>query len=178
MTRRSVRTEVVVAGGGLAGVCAAIAAARSGADVVLIQDRPMLGGNTSSEVRVHATGADCSGARPHAREGGIIEEMRLEDAVRNPQRSNPMWDLVLEWVWREEDLRLYLNTSVVAVAMSRDGCIGHRLLASWEEELHISGDLFIDCTGDGRLGFGRAPTSPSAVRPDEFDEPHAGPGQR
>lgn len=177
MTRRSVKAEVVVAGGGLAGVCAAISAARSGADVVLIQDRPMLGGNTSSEVRVHATGADCSGGRPHAREGGIIEEIRLEEAVRNPQRSNPMWDLVLEeWARREENLRLYLNTSVVSAAMTRDCCIGSVVCSRpWtEEELHISGEIFIDCTGDGRLGFeAGADFRIGREGPDEFDEPHA-----
>ena len=125
MTRRHLEADVVVAGGGLAGVCATIEAARCGADVILIQDRPMLGGNTSSEVRVHATGADCSGGRPHAREGGIIEEMRLADALRNPQRSNPMWDMVLEeWVRAEPNARLLVNTSVTAAAMNDDGCIG------------------------------------------------------
>ena len=85
----------------------------------------MLGGNTSSEVRVHATGADCSGGRPHAREGGILEEMRLEDAARNLQLSNPMWDLVLEeWVCAEPNCTLLLNTSMVSAALHEDGSIG------------------------------------------------------
>ena len=183
MTRRSIQAEVVVAGGGLAGTCAAIAAARSGADVVLIQDRPMLGGNTSSEIRVHATGADCSGGRPHAREGGIIEEMRLEEAVRNPQRSNSIWDLVLEeWVRREDTTRLLLNTSVVSAAMTRDNCIGAITCSRpWtEEELTICGDLFIDCTGDGMLGsIAGADFRIGREGPDEFDEPDAeGPDDR
>ncbi len=177
MTRRSLEAEVVVAGGGLAGVCAAISAARSGADVILIQDRPMLGGNTSSEVRVHATGADRSGGRPHAREGGILEEIRLDEAVRNPQRSNPMWDIILEeWVRREENVRLFLNTSVVAAAMTEDNCIGSVTCARpWtQEELSVCGQVFVDCTGDGHLGFeAGADFRIGREGPDEFDEPHA-----
>ncbi len=183
MTRRSIEAEVVIAGGGLAGTCAAIAAARQGADVVIVQDRPMLGGNTSSEVRVHATGADCSGGRPHAREGGIIEEIRLEEAVRNPQRSNPIWDIVLEeWVRAEENTRLLLNTSVVSAAMTRDNCIGALTCARpWtEEELTISGELFVDCTGDGTLGAeAGADFRIGREGPDEFDEPDAeGPDEK
>ncbi len=81
--------DVLVAGGGPAGVPAAIAAARSGARVVLCQNRSVLGGNASSEIRMHIVGADASGARgaaleTEAREGGIIEEIRLETCVRNP----------------------------------------------------------------------------------------------
>ncbi len=177
MTRRHLEADVVVAGGGLAGVCATVEAARCGADVILIQDRPMLGGNTSSEVRVHATGADCSGGRPHAREGGIIEEIRLEDARRNPQRSNPMWDLALEeWVRAEANARVLVNTSVTAAAMTGDGCIGSVLCARpWtEEEIIVEGSVFIDCTGDGTLGFeAGADFRIGREGPDEFGEPDA-----
>ncbi len=177
MTRRSLQAEIVIAGGGLAGTCAAISAARCGADVILIQDRPMLGGNTSSEVRVHATGADCSGGRPHAREGGIIEEMRLEEAVRNPQRSNSMWDIILEeTVRREESIRLLLNTSVVSASLTSSGCIGAIGCARpWtEEELTVTGEIFIDCTGDGTLGAeAGADFRMGREGPDEHGEPHA-----
>lgn len=83
--------DVLVAGGGSAGVPAAIAAARAGAKVILCQDRPMLGGNASSEVRMHICGATHSRRSENwlleSRESGIIEEIRLENAVRNPQRS-------------------------------------------------------------------------------------------
>ncbi len=177
MTHRHLEAEVVVAGGGLAGVCATIEAARSGADVLLLQDRPMLGGNTSSEIRVHATGADCSGGRPHGREGGIIEEMRLEDAYRNPQRSNSIWDLVLEeWVRAEPSVRLLVNTSVTHAAMTDYGCIGSITCARpWtEEELTVEGAVFIDCTGDGALGFqAGADFRIGREGPGEFNEPHA-----
>ena len=81
--------DVLIAGGGPAGFPAALAAARCGASVILCQDRPVLGGNASSEVRMHIVGADVSGHRgreleTEAREGGIIEEIRLETA--GPQR--------------------------------------------------------------------------------------------
>jgi len=96
MKTKRLQTDVVVVGGGMAGVCAAIAAARCGVQVVLVHDRPVLGGNSSSEVRMHICGADCSGNRNNtdSRETGILEELRLEDAVHNPQRSASMWDLL------------------------------------------------------------------------------------
>jgi heterodisulfide reductase subunit A-like polyferredoxin len=65
--------DVFVAGGGAAGVCAAVAAARNGAKVVICQDRSRLGGNSSSEVKMHIVGADCSGGRAGWRESGLIE---------------------------------------------------------------------------------------------------------
>ncbi|MFQ6099290.1 MAG: FAD-dependent oxidoreductase, partial [Armatimonadota bacterium] len=70
--RATGRYEVIVIGGGMAGVCAAIASARLGCRTALVHDRPVLGGNASSEVRVNIGGADHSFR--HARETGIIEE--------------------------------------------------------------------------------------------------------
>src|SRR5689334_21735979 len=87
--------DLLVAGGGLAGVCAAIAAARHGARVILLQDRSRLGGNSSSEVKMHVVGADNHTGRPGWREGGLIEEFRLDDATNNPQRCWELWDLLL-----------------------------------------------------------------------------------
>ena len=89
------KCDVFVAGGGVAGVCAAISAARHGAKVVLVQDRSRLGGNSSSEVKMHIVGADSHRGRPGWRESGLIEELRLEDAVNNPQRCWEMWDFLL-----------------------------------------------------------------------------------
>src|SRR5262249_23212753 len=87
--------DVVVRGGGLAGVLAAVAAARHGAKVALVQDRSRLGGNCSSEVKMHVVGANNHKGRPGWREGGLLEEFRLDDAVNNPQRSWELWDLLL-----------------------------------------------------------------------------------
>lgn len=148
--------RVVVVGGGLAGVCAAIAAARNGASVALVQDRPVLGGNASSEIRMHISGADCSGGRrgTDARESGIIEEIKLEESARNPQRSASMLDIILyEKVLRERNITLFLNTSCDGVEME-----GARIKAvratrpSTEESFRLEGEMFLDCSGDGRLG--------------------------
>ncbi|MCC7474702.1 MAG: FAD-dependent oxidoreductase, partial [Pirellulales bacterium] len=159
MRLHSSTCDVLVAGGGLAGVAAAIAAARRGAKVVLCQDRPVLGGNASSEVRMHAVGADCSGRRgveleTEAREGGILEEIRLENCVRNPQRSPSMFDLILYDKCRaESNLTLLLNTTLVGVEMAGQRIC--RVLAerlSTEDRHVIDATVFIDATGDGRLG--------------------------
>lgn len=151
--------DVLVAGGGPAGVPCALAAARSGAKVILCQDRSVLGGNASSEVRMHIVGADNQGARSEelateARETGIIEEIRLDTTVRNPQRSASMLDLILYEKCRAEDnLTLMLNTAVVEVEMA-NGRITHARAErqSTEDAFRIEAKLFIDCTGDGRLG--------------------------
>lgn len=91
VTTHTLETDLLVAGGGIAGVCCALAAARLGARVILCQDRSVLGGNASSEVRMHIVGATgLSGGEElqnELREGGIIEELRLDLAVQNPQRS-------------------------------------------------------------------------------------------
>jgi hypothetical protein len=151
--------DVLVAGGGPAGVPCAIAAARSGASVILCQDRSVLGGNASSEVRMHIVGADAGGKRGRAletetREGGIIEEIRLETAVRNPQRSASMLDLILYELCRAEpNLTLMLNTRVVDVEVD-DDLITHACADrhSTEDRFRICAKVFVDCTGDGQLG--------------------------
>ena len=149
--------DVVVVGGGLAGVCAAIASARNGAKTVIIQDRPVFGGNSSSEIRVPPGGATNGGA--WARETGVIEEIQLENLVRNHARTdsgmmNSIWDLVLyEKVRDQENLSFHLNTSARGVEME-----GNRIKAviceqlGSERRLRIKGKIFIDCTGDGTVG--------------------------
>ena len=153
--------DVLVAGGGAAGVPCALAAARSGAKVILCQDRPVLGGNASSEVRMHIVGANGTGSfdrgsamETEAREGGIIEEIRLENCARNPQRSASMFDLILYDKCRmEPNLRLLLNTTVTAAHMDGDRiafAVAER--QSTEDRFQIHAKVFVDCTGDGRLG--------------------------
>ena len=70
--------EVVVVGGGLSGVCAAIAAARNGAKTAIIQNRSMFGGNASSEIRMHVVGASAHGAKKNLAETGILLEILLK----------------------------------------------------------------------------------------------------
>ena len=78
--------DLVVIGGGMAGTCCAITAARAGIKVVLIQDRPVLGGNASSEVRLWILGATSHMGNNNrwAREGGVIDEILVENMYRNP----------------------------------------------------------------------------------------------
>jgi hypothetical protein len=148
-------TDVLVAGGGLAGVCAAISAARHGAKVVLIQDRSRLGGNSSSEVKMHVVGASNHKGRPGWRESGLLEEIRLDDAVNNPQRCWELWDLLLyDKVISEPNITLLLETAVYSAEM-KDGRIQSVLARSDKSEhiYHIKAPIFLDCTGDSRLGL-------------------------
>src|SRR3954466_3960421 len=151
---RSIETDFLVAGGGLAGLCAAIAAARNGARVILLQDRSVLGGNASSEIKMHAVGADCHRGKPGARESGIIEEFFLEDAVRNPHRSYSQWDLLLyEKAKLEPNLTLLLDTDCTGAVVTtgpdgRTRITGvHAVRQSTEESFHIAARYFADCTG-------------------------------
>ena len=174
--------DILVAGGGPAGVPCALAAARCGARVILCQDRSVLGGNASSEVRMHIVGADASGQRglpleTEVREGGIIEEIRLETAVRNPQRSASMLDLILyEKCRAEPNLTLMLNTRVVDVE-SKDGIVSHALADrhATEDRFRIAARVFVDCTGDGQLGVAAgAPCRHGRESAAEYGEDMAG----
>lgn len=155
MTRtHHLETDLLVAGGGLSGVCAALAAARNGARVVLVQDRSVLGGNASSEIKMHVVGADCHGNKPGTREAGIIEELRLEDAYRNAAGCYSQWDLILyEKVILEPNITLLLDTDVVAAEVNDGAIVSARAARiSTEDEFVIKARFFADCTGDGRLG--------------------------
>lgn len=146
--------KVIVVGGGMAGICAAIAAAREGVETVLIHNRPVLGGNASSEIRMHICGADHHMQRKNARETGILEEILLENKRRNPEMVYPIFDAVLwEKVHFQEKLTLYLNTHMTDVRVddSRVKTIEAYQLTT-EKKLIFSGDYFIDATGDGMLG--------------------------
>jgi len=168
--------DVLVAGGGMAGVCAALSAARHGARTLLVQDRSRLGGNASSEIRMHIVGADCHGSRSGWREGGLIEEIRLEDAVRNPHRAWELFDLTLyDLCLREPNLTLRLDTAVYAAEVD-----AARISTVWarsdktETIYRIRPKICCDCTGDSRLaleagGEFRTGREPRA----EFDEPLA-----
>ena len=89
--------DLAVIGGGLAGVCAAVTAARAGLRVVLIQDRPLLGGNASSEVRLWILGATShmGNNTRWAREGGVIDELLVENIYRNPEGNPVILDTII-----------------------------------------------------------------------------------
>ncbi|MFJ1895937.1 FAD-dependent oxidoreductase [Streptomyces sp. NPDC088115] len=152
------RHDIVVVGGGLAGVCAAVAAARLGRRVALIHNRPVLGGNSSSEVRVWVCGATAHGVHRWARESGIMGELYTENQYRNPEGNPYYWDqVVLDTVLAEPLLDLYLNTDIREVeaegpadARGVRGCTGWMMGS--ERRITFRAEQFLDCTGDGLLG--------------------------
>ena len=110
--------DLCVVGGGMSGLCCAIAAARHGIKVALIQDRAVLGGNASSEIRMWIGGAHGKDNR----EGGIIEEIFLENFYQNPSLKYPIWDSVLyEKAILEENITLLLNSSCLDATMDKTG---------------------------------------------------------
>ena len=150
--------DVIVAGGGLAGICAAIAAARHGCSTALIQDRPVLGGNFSNEIRVHVGGA--SHSFRNARETGVIEELLIEDRYRNHfpimnAHIGSIWDMVLwETVTKEENIELYLNTSAREAIMDGNRIVGVKAFQlGTEKSFDFKGKIIIDATGDGAVAF-------------------------
>ena len=173
MSKEELECDVMVAGGGLAGICAALAAARNGAKTVLVQDRSRLGGNSSSEIKMHPLGVN--GDKWGWREAGILEEIKLDNAANNPQRSWEMWDLLLyDKCVTEPNLALLLDTSVYAADAG-----GGRISAAYArcdktlKIYRIKSKIYIDCTGDSRLAMeagaelmaGKAPKSTGSRSP-------------
>jgi REP element-mobilizing transposase RayT len=192
--------DLAVIGGGLAGTCCAITAARAGVKVVLIQDRPVLGGNASSEVRLWTLGATSHMGNNNrwAREGGLIDEIFVENTYRNPEGNPLLFDAVLlEKVTSEPNITLLLNTAVFEVAKwlghpaqesgqagenSWAGSPSHsdmiksvRAYCSQNETLYeVSAPLFCDASGDGVVGFqAGAAFRMGAESRDEFGEKFA-----
>ncbi len=148
--------EFVVIGAGMAGLTAAVTAARRGLRTALIGDRPVLGGNGSKEVRVWLHGANGGENNRYFRETGLMEELRLENLYRNPLGNAELWDTVLlDAVVGQENLDLYLNTVVTEVEMASPqwiaGVSGFTLAS--ERRWSWTAPLFADCTGDGTVAF-------------------------
>src|SRR5690554_8000158 len=117
------QSDLVIVGGGMAGTCCAITAARLGLKVVLVQDRPVLGGNASSEVRLWILGATSHMGNNNrwAREGGIIDEILVENTYRNKEGNPVLFDaVVLDKVLGEENISLFLNTVIFGVEKSAE----------------------------------------------------------
>ena len=145
--------DLVVIGGGYGGTAAAISAARQGLRTALIQNRPVLGGNGSSEIRVWAMGGTRRGPYPHI--GEIVDEF-TDRSADSPGRAEEFVDDVKEEiVTAEPKLDLYLNTHAFSVEMNE---VGDRIVAvsafdtHSNEEIRFTGRLFADCTGHGTIG--------------------------
>ncbi len=144
--------DLVVVGGGIAGTCTAVSAARLGLQVALIQDRPVLGGNNSSEVRVHLNGE--VNQPPYPALGGVVNE--LDTGLRgNAQPAENYNDQQkLNVVGAEKNIRLFLNVHAFKVEKKGDRIIA--VIAQNTQNggtLRFAAPVFADCTGDGNLGF-------------------------
>lgn len=174
--------DLVVVGGGMAGITTAISAARLGCKVALIQNRPVLGGNNSSEVRVGLSGLIFQ--QPYPNLGKLVDEIgsvghwTLWEAKRDPEseRSKKILEIIesnpekkihnagpkgnygddkkRRMVEAEENIELFLNTHVFETEKSGDKIISvtGKNIVTGEE-IKFKGQLFADCTGDGNLGF-------------------------
>ena len=144
--------DLVVVGGGIAGTCTALSAARLGLQVALIQNRPVLGGNNSSEVRVHLNGE--VNQPPYPALGGVVNE--LDTGLRGNAQPAEHYDdqRKLKVVRAEENIHLFLNMHALKVEKQ-----GDRIVAVIAQHIQkgsrsrFTAPLFADCTGDGTLGY-------------------------
>lgn len=158
LRHETIAVDFAVVGGGLAGVCASIQAAREGLKVALVQDRPVLGGNASSEVRLWGLGATSHMGNNNrwSREGGLVDEILVENTYRNKEGNPLIFDTVLlDFVSREPNIRLLLNTAVFEVEKSAPGKIASvgALCSQNSTRYTVEAPLFCDASGDGVVGF-------------------------
>lgn len=177
LAEKYIKCDLCVVGGGIAGMCAAISAAREGLQVVLMQERPVLGGNASSEMRMWICGAH---GRDN-RETGILEEIALENMYRNPTKSYAIWDTILyDFVHREKNIRLLLNCTCMDASVEQ-GSFAHgrtsriQFIRGYQMTTQcfyrVEASFYSDCSGDSIL----APLTGAQFRmgreaADEFDE--------
>ncbi len=157
---KRIQCDVTVAGGGIAGICAALAAAREGVRVVLVNDRSVLGGNASSEIGISMNGASHLGlnAAIYAREGGLVEEMRLRMAAYNEgggYEKPALLDAVyFDMVYEEEKITLLLNTSIYTCQMEKDRiCLAYARHHTSNVVYELESPYYIDATGNGVLAY-------------------------
>ena len=177
LEKKILECDLCVVGGGIAGMCTAIASAREGVKVVLMHERPVLGGNASSEIRMWICGAKGE----NNRETGILEEIMLENFYRNPTKSWAIWDSILfDFIKREKNITLLLNTTCMdATTISGEfshgrnvkieSVIGYQMTT--QKMIEVRAKYFADSTGDSIL----APLSGAEFRigrgsKDEFGE--------
>ncbi len=149
MITKTYEVDLCVVGGGMAGLCAAIAAARCGIKVVLMQDRPVLGGNASSEIRMWVCGAHGKDNR----ETGIVEEIFLENFYQNTGLKYTIWDSVLyEKAMLEPNIKLLLNCSCLDAETKDSKIVSVKGWQSNAETFHVvKAKFFADCSGDSIL---------------------------
>lgn len=154
----TLNSELVVVGGGLSGLCSAITAARAGIRVTLVSDRPVLGGNASSEVRLWVLGATSHMGNNNrwAREGGVLDELLVENMYRNPDSNPLIFDtILLEKVVSEPNITLLLNAAVYDLEKADADTIAkvYAFCPQNSTRYELVAPLFCDASGDGIVGF-------------------------
>lgn len=140
--------DLCVIGGGMAGICAAVSAARLGLKVVLIHDRNVLGGNASSEIRMWIRGA--GKCFPKYTEGGLLEELALDNMFYNPNLNYSVWDGVLyNKVVSEKNITLLLGTTCIGATQENARI---KNIRAWQLQSYrlyeINASYYSDCSGD------------------------------
>lgn len=165
--------DLVVVGGGVAGTCAALSAARLGLKVALVHDRPVLGGNNSSEVRVHLGGR--INLEPYPALGNMVNEIGPLKGGNAQPASYYEDQKKLDAVKNEKNITLFLNYR--ALALEKNGSAISKVIAKHIEnskEVSFSAPLFADCTGDGTIGaLAGADFMMGRESRNEFNEPTA-----
>ncbi len=144
--------DFIVAGGGIAGICASVAASRKGLRVALIHDRPLVGGNNSSEVRVQLGGG--IKLPPYPEIGNVVNE--LDPHFRQNARPKERYKdwLKTNIVKNESNIELFLNTHATSVEMNGNkisSVTAHEIVTG--KSIKLSAPVFADCTGDATIGF-------------------------
>lgn len=155
-----INCDLLVAGAGIAGMCAAVAAARKGMKVVLINDRSVLGGNASSEIGVGISGANHHGLNTaiYAKECGLVEELRLMMKKYNEHDGYGAYALTdavfFDFIYNEENITLLMNTLVEGCSVSEGritSCTARHTVNN--ETFEIFAPLFVDSTGNGVMAY-------------------------
>ena len=168
--------EVIVVGGGMSGLCAAMASARQGVHTALVHARPVLGGNASSEIRIHISGADQSLKQPDYAEGGLLYELMLENKYCNDNYSYSLWDMVLfDKAKAEKNLDIYFNTVMYDCETEDDRIVAISCVQETTEmRYRLTAPVFVDGTGNGTLGYYAGAEFRAGSEPkSEFNEVHA-----
>ncbi|MBE6668985.1 MAG: FAD-dependent oxidoreductase [Ruminococcaceae bacterium] len=168
--------EVIVVGGGMAGLCAALSSARHGAKTALIHARPMLGGNASSEIRIHISGADQSLRQSQYAESGLVYELMLANKAVNDNFSYSIWDMTLfDAAQKEKNLEVFYNTVMYDCEMDKNTIKSIMCVQETTEmRIKFSAPLFVDSTGNGTLGYyAGAEYRQGSESKYETGEPHA-----
>lgn len=152
--------DLLVAGAGISGMCAAVAAARKGMKVILVNDRSVLGGNASSEIGVRISGASHHTLNPaiYAKECGLVEELRLNMIKCSEMEGYGFYAMLdavfFDFIYNEKNIKLIMNTLIEDCEV-KEGKIT-RCFARHEvnnEVFEITAKNYIDATGNATLGF-------------------------